>query len=178
MEEYVRDYAMYASVFGLFSMSWFGWAQEKPRESWRAGLGIAAGAALLVCLAGVYLSITNWDAPSALNETSAFRAYLIAFYAELALAGIGSWLLYRAKRPSFVAPWITLVVGVHFISLKSVFDDAALYLLAALMIAVALAAVPLARKLNVASSAMTGIGCGTILLGFAALGLIRFWMAA
>lgn len=35
VREYVRDYAMYASVFGMFSFIWFGWAQESPKPSWR-----------------------------------------------------------------------------------------------------------------------------------------------
>ena len=75
--EYIRDYAMYASIFGMFSFSWFGWAQENPRAGWRKYIGIASGIALLVCLLGVYLSVTNWNAPSALSEKSNFNSYLI-----------------------------------------------------------------------------------------------------
>ncbi|RKN85946.1 hypothetical protein [Paenibacillus ginsengarvi] len=176
--EYLRDYAMYAAVFGLFSMSWFGWAQEKPRESWRLYLGIASGLALLVCLTGVYLSITNWSAPSALNDDRAFRAYLIAFYTEIVLAGGGSYLLYRAKKKDFTAPWITFIVGLHFISLKSVFEDSGLYVLAALMVAVAAVSVYVARRLGVAPSAITGIGSGASLFVFALLGLLRFFTAS
>jgi len=175
--EFIRDFAMYASVFGLFGMSWFGWAQERPRESWRLPLGIASGVCLIVCLVGVYYSFANWDAPSALNEKGAFGAYLAAFYAEFAIGGIGAYFLIRSKRKDYVAPWIALVVGLHFISLKSVFDDAALYLLAGLLVLVALASPAIARKRQVASSAITGIGAGTVLFGFAVLGLIRFWSA-
>ena len=28
--DFVRDHAMYAAIFGLFSTTWFGWAQENP----------------------------------------------------------------------------------------------------------------------------------------------------
>ena len=80
--EYVRDYTMYAAVFGMFSFVWFGWAQEKPRASWRIFIGLASAVALLVCLVGVYLSVKNWDAPSALSDGTAFRNYLLTVYIE------------------------------------------------------------------------------------------------
>ncbi|MCU6792555.1 hypothetical protein OB236_10500 [Paenibacillus sp. WQ 127069] len=172
--EYVRDYAMYASVFGMFSFIWFGWAQESPRPSWRLYIGIASGIALLVCLMGVYLSVTNWEAPSVLMEASAFRDYLISFYAEFVLAGAGAFVLIRSKRKAYIAPWIAFIVGIHFISMKYVFDDPSLWILAALMVAVSIVAVFVSPKLQVANSAITGIGAGTVLFGYALLGLIRF----
>ncbi|SDX04940.1 hypothetical protein [Paenibacillus sp. CF384] len=172
--DYIRDYAMYASVFGMFSFAWFGWAQENPRAGWRIYLGIASGIALIVCLTGVYLSVRNWDAPSALNEVSAFRNYLISFYGEFVLAGVGAYVLIRSKRKAYVAPWIAFIVGIHFISLKNVFDDPSLWLLAALMVIVSIVAVIVAPRLQVANSAITGIGAGTVLFAFALLGLIRF----
>ncbi|MCR8643774.1 hypothetical protein NV379_14050 [Paenibacillus sp. N1-5-1-14] len=174
--DYIRDYVMYASVFGMFSFSWFGWAQENPRASWRKYIGIASGIALLVCLYGVYLSVTNWHAPSALNDTAAFKSYLISVYAEFAIGGIGAIVLLRKKKQQFVAPWIAFIVGIHFIGLKSVFDDASLYLLAGLLVAVSVIALLTSRKLKVGYSAITGIGAGTVLFGFALLGLIRYWM--
>jgi hypothetical protein len=111
-----------ASVFGMFSFIWFGWAQESPKPSWRLYIGIASGIALLVCLMGVYLSVTNWDAPSVLMETSAFRDYLISFYAEFVLAGAGAFVLIRTKRKA----WIAFIISIHFISMKYVFDDPSL----------------------------------------------------
>ncbi|WP_192043439.1 hypothetical protein [Paenibacillus lycopersici] len=175
--EYVRDYAMYAAVFGLFSFVWFGWAQEQPRAGWRKWLGMASGAGLLMCLYGVYLSATHWDAPSALSIDGAYDRYLIFVYAEIVLAGVGAFLLLRKKRAQLVAPWILFIVGVHFIGLKPVFQDAGLYLLAGLLIAVAAASVIVAPRLKVASSAIAGIGAGTVLFGFALLGLARYYAA-
>ncbi|WP_308635835.1 hypothetical protein [Paenibacillus silvisoli] len=173
----VRDFVMYAAVFGLFSFVWFGWAQEKPRSSWRWAIGLATGCALLVCLLGVYLSVTHWDSPSALDRDGAYRNYLITFYAEVVLAGAGSFVLTRMKRKGYIAPWIAFVVGIHFISLVSVFDDPSLWILAALMVAVSIAAVYVSPKLQVAYSAITGIGAGIVLFGFALLGLFRYLAA-
>ncbi|MDR6550043.1 hypothetical protein [Paenibacillus qinlingensis] len=172
--EYIRDYAMYASVFGLFSFVWFGWAQENPRPSWRIYLGISSGIALLVCLLGVYLSVKNWQEPSALNDQAAFRDYLLSFYTEFVVGGAGAFVLIRKKRQAYVAPWIAFIVGIHFISLKSVFKDPSLWILAALMVAVSLVAIIVSPKLKVANSAITGIGAGIVLFAFALLGLIRF----
>ncbi|REK77575.1 hypothetical protein [Paenibacillus paeoniae] len=173
--DYIRDYAMYASIFGMFSFVWFGWAQERPRRGWRPYLGIASGIALLVCLFGVYLSITNWGEASALKESSSFTTYLITVYMEFFLAGLGAFLLIRKKRSDFVAPWIAFIVGIHFIALVGVFDDPSLYVLAALLVAISLISLFLAPKLQVARSAITGVGSGTVLFGFAILGLIRFF---
>ncbi|THF76869.1 hypothetical protein [Cohnella fermenti] len=175
--DYVRDYAMYASVFGLFSMAWFGWAQENPRSSWRIYLGIGASLGLLVCLIGVYLSVTHWDGASALNDSDSFRAYLIAFYAEFAIGAIGSYFWIRRKRHDFVAPWIAFIVGIHFIALKDVFQDSGLYVLSGLLIAASLFSPFIARRMQVASSAITGIAAGSSLFLFAILGLIRFSQA-
>ncbi|MDQ6420598.1 hypothetical protein RB620_14300 [Paenibacillus sp. LHD-117] len=172
--EYIRDYAMYAAVFGMFSFSWFGWAQERPRQEWRLYIGIASALALLICLTGVYLSITNWESASALSDLGSFRDYLITVYIEFFLAGAGAFLLIRKKRSDYVAPWIAFIVGIHFIGLVHVFDDPSLYLLAALLVVVSVIAVFAAPKLQVARSAITGIGSGTVLFGFAILGLVRF----
>ncbi|MEK5438587.1 MULTISPECIES: hypothetical protein [Paenibacillus] len=172
--DYVRDYAMYASIFGMFSFSWFGWAQENPRSSWRKYIGIASGVSLLVCLIGVYLSVTNWDAPSVLNDKTSFDNYLISVYIELLLAGAGASILMKCKYNDYVAPWIAFIVGIHFIDLKSVFNDFSLYLLAALLVAISIVSLFISKKLKVANSAITGIGAGTVLLAFALLGLIRY----
>ncbi|WP_152394496.1 hypothetical protein [Paenibacillus guangzhouensis] len=174
--DYIRDYVMYAAIFGMFSFSWFGWAQERPRASWRLYLGIASGIALLVCLYGVYLSVTHWDAPSALNDKTSYRNYLITVYVEFFLAAAGAFALIRWKRKDYVAPWIAFIVGLHFIGLKPVFNDASLYVLAALLVIVSVISVFLAPKLNVANSAITGIGSGAVLFAFAILGLIRFYL--
>ncbi|MDH6370293.1 hypothetical protein M2444_002073 [Paenibacillus sp. PastF-3] len=175
--DYVRDYAMYASIFGMFSFSWFGWAQENPRSSWRKYIGVASGVSLLICLIGVYLSVTNWDAPSVLNDKTSFDNYLISVYVELFLAGAGASILMKCKYNDYVAPWISFIVGIHFIGLKSVFNDFSLYLLAALLVAISIVSLFISKKLKVANSAITGIGAGTVLFAFALLGLIRYLLS-
>lgn len=57
---------------------------------------------------------------------------------------------------SWLAPWIAFMVGVHFIGLSSVFADPSLYVL----VAVSILSLFVSPKLQVANSAITGIGSG------------------
>jgi|SRR5690625_768613 len=172
--EYIRDYTMYAAVFGMFSFIWFGWAQEDPRKHWRKYIGVASGIALLVCLIGVYLSMIHWNASTALSEKESLTTYIIVFYAQFIIGGIGAFFLIRKKKRGYVAPWIAFVVGTHFFWLVDVFKDPSLYILAILMIVIAVLSPRISKKLDVANSAVTGIGSGMALFCFAVLGLIRY----
>lgn len=177
VKEYIRDYTMYAAVFGFFSAVWFGWAQEKPREKWRIYLRIATVVAVVVSLLGFYLSGTHWNAASMLNEGTNFKTYLIIFYGEMAIGGAGAVGLFLLKRQQYISAWIALIVGIHFIALESVFADSSLYVLAAFLILIALGSPFAAGKLKVAISAVTGIASGLTLLVYALSGLVRFVLA-
>ncbi|UOQ83546.1 hypothetical protein [Gracilibacillus salinarum] len=134
--------------------------------------------AMLVCLIGVYLSVTHWDAASTLSEKDTFTTYLIVFYTEIIIAGLGAFLLIRIKKKDYVAPWIAFIVGTHFFWLVDIFKDPSLYMLAILIIAITVISPWLSKKWGVANSAITGIGSGTVLFCFAILGLIRYLLAS
>src|SRR5699024_4837513 len=125
--EYIRDYTMYTAIFGMFSFVWFGWAQENPKKSWRKYIGIASVISLLVCLLGVYLSVKHWNAATTLTEKNTFTNYLIVFYTEFIIAGLGAVLFIRKKRKDLVASWIAFIVGTHFFFLVNIFQDSSLY---------------------------------------------------
>lgn len=82
MEEYIRDYAMAVAIYGMFSVVWFGWAQENPPKAWRKYLGIVSGLGVIICAAGIYLSINNWETSSVLDEPGAMNYYLIFVFIE------------------------------------------------------------------------------------------------
>ena len=176
--DYIRDFTMYTAIFGIMSFAWFGWAQEAPKKSWRAYIGIASGIALIVGLAGVYLSVANWDAASALRNNDSLTTYIIVFWLEMIVGAVGIIVIFCMKKREYAAPWIALIVGIHFIFLAEVFEDAALYILAVLMTAAALISPWIARKIEVAYSAVTGISSGILLFMFAVLGLVRFLLAS
>lgn len=176
MMEYIRDYVMTAAIFGFFGISWFGWAQENPPKSWRIPLGIGAGLSLVIGMIGVYFSIQNWHESTALSSNGAYSSYITFVIIEFVLAAIGAIVLILRKKQSYIAPWICFVVGVHFIWLEKIFQDPSLYILAILFIAVSLLSVFLSKKKNIANSALTGVGAGSVLLIFAIYGLIRYFM--
>lgn len=62
----------------------------------------------------MYLSITNWDASTALSDRNVFKLYLITFYTEFGIASLGAFVLIKIKKKDFVAPWIALIVGAIF----------------------------------------------------------------
>ncbi|SHF03831.1 hypothetical protein SAMN05444392_106179 [Seinonella peptonophila] len=165
---------MYTAIFGMFSFCWFGWAQENPRKNWRLYIGLASGIAFIISAIGIYLSVKNWHGRTVLSDPSVYKYYLVVVLIEFLLAAIGAFVLIKYKKNNYVAPWIALIVGVHFFWLKNIFKDSSLYILAILVIGVAIISIWLSKKLNTANSAITGIGVGFVLFCFAILGLIRF----
>ncbi len=131
---------------------------------------------MIVGLIGVYFSIQHWHASTALTDTNSFSSYLTFVNLEVILCAVGAIILTRYKKQSYIAPWICLIVGIHFIPLKSVFQDSSLYLLAALLTVVSLLSIVLSKKLAISKSALTGLGAGIVLFSFAISGLIRFFM--
>lgn len=82
---------------------------------------------------------------------------------ELAAAGIGAAVLARRDRSEFVAVWVAVVVGIHFIPLAWLLDYPLLHTVGIAVVAVAVAGVPVARSRRIAPSAVTGIATGTVL---------------
>jgi hypothetical protein len=171
--EHVRDYAMYAAVFGIFGFSWFGWAQEDPPESWRIPLGIASAACFLIACAGGWLAFFHWRDASALSAPGAYERFGVVVGIEVFAAAAGALvLIFAVHKPEFVAAWVAFIVGVHFVPLSSIFQDRALLALAALVVLSSLASVVFARKLGVSTVTLTGVTTGVSLLIFAVRGLV------
>lgn len=174
---YLRDYIMSAAIFGFFSFVWFGWAQaDIVTVKSHVLLGICGGIAVLLSILGGYLSYRDYQTlPSALNESTSFRWYLIIFVAEFLLALIGALLLLKFHHDEAMITWISFIVGSHFIALQFVFRDPSLYLLAALMIIISLLAIIITPKFNIPQSSFVGISDGVLLLAFSGFNFIRFF---
>ena len=98
-------------------------------------------------------------------------------WVQLAIILIGIILLFRMKRADLVAPFIAFIVGIHFFWLVDVFNDPSLYVLGILIAIIAVLSLPIAKRLEVANSAIIGIGVGSILLLFSLFALVRFLLA-
>ncbi|GAA2384299.1 hypothetical protein Cme02nite_66480 [Catellatospora methionotrophica] len=169
---HVRDAAMTALIFGFFASAWFGWAQEAPPVAWKKRLGIAGGVSIAVSLAGGILAWQHWSDGSALSEPGAMRRYGIIVGIECVAAAAGALVLGLRGKRELIAPWICLVVGVHFIPLAGPLQSPILFPLAVAMTLVAAGATPLARKRDIPPSATTGVGAGVSLLTCAIAALI------
>ncbi|MFD0896494.1 DUF4175 domain-containing protein [Loigolactobacillus binensis] len=167
----LRDHLMSAAIFGLFSFVWFGWAQETLPDQWRWPVAIASVIGALLAAFSGYLSYQHWHSATALTAQTNYRWYLIFVLGEFILAGGGAAILLKTQQSIYVAPWISLVVGSHFIALQFIFHDPSLYWLAALMIIVSLLGLfwPTPAK-----SALVGVNNGIILLAFSLFNLGRF----
>jgi hypothetical protein len=162
---------MVGAIFGFFAAAWFGWAQEDPPSRWKPWLIAGSVGGLLVAVAGGITAWRNWSTGSAFDaDTSPVFGVIVAI--EVLLAGGGAFLLSRGGRKELVAPWVALVVGLHFFPMAPLLGIPLLYVVGALVSIAALISVPLARSRAITVSAVTEALCGSVLLAAAILALL------
>ena len=176
-QDFIRDYLVTAAVFGMFSFSWFGWAQDKPPKSWVLPLGIASALGFIIAGIGGYLASQNWDAASTLNSDSDYRTFGIVVAVEILSMIIGSVVLRLKRLQHFIPTWISFVVAVHFLPLVFIFQDVWFYLLTVLTLGASLLPLRLSKKLNISLATLTGVFMGSVILLFAIRGLIQYVLA-
>ena len=168
--EFTRDAAATAAVFGFFAASWFGWAQENPPASWRNWLIAGALLSLLIAVVGGVFTRQHWSTGTAFSAQTG-RTFGLIVGIEFAIAGIGAGLLSWWGRSDLIAPWVALVVGLHFVPLAPLLHYPLLYGISALVSVVALVTIPLAHAQMLTVSALTGVATGSILLAAALFSL-------
>jgi hypothetical protein len=95
------------------------------------------------------------------------RAFGVVVGVEVAVAGLGAWVLARRQRSDLIPAWVALVVGVHLFPLAWLLRYPFIGVVAGLVTLAAVVAVPLARSRALAVSAVTGLATGTVLLAAA-----------
>lgn len=168
----VRDLFAVAAVFGVFGFAWAGWGQEAPPARWRLPLGVCAVLSLLVGVAGGVLTGTHWSAATALDGPGAGRFFGFVVALELVLAIGGALVLVVRGRRELIAPWISIVVGVHFVPLVVLFANLTLLLPTVALVASAALAVRAHRRRRLTPSAVTAVVNGPVLLLTAAVNLV------
>ncbi|WP_320065126.1 hypothetical protein [Micromonospora sp. RTGN7] len=171
LAEHVRDASATAVIFGFFASSWFGWAQEAPPRSWRPVLVVGSVLSLLTAVAAGVLTWRRWSDPTAFDADTS-RTFGLIVGIEFAVAALGAGLLALRRRRELIPVWVALVVGVHLFPVAALLDYPLIHVVAALVTAVALAAVPVARARAVPVSAAVGIGAGGVLLAAAVASLV------
>ena len=168
--EFARDAAGAATVFAFFAATWFGWAQEKPPVAWKTPLTSAAVCSLVLAIVGAILLWQLWSTSTALTP-QARRDFGAIAGIEVASAGIGAVILNVLRKPEFVAPWIALIVGVHFFPLANLFRFPWFFVVAGLVTACALVAILIARSKGLEISAVTEVAVGISLIAGALFSL-------
>jgi hypothetical protein len=164
--EFLRDAAATAAIFGFFAAAWFGWAQDEPPETWRGALIAGSVLALLTAVVGGVLTWRHWSDGTVFDADTS-RTFGVVVGVEVALAGLGAWLLARRRRSDLIPAWVALVVGVHLFPLAWLLHYPLIGVVAGLVTVAAIVAVPLARSRSLAVSAVTGLATGTVLLAAA-----------
>lgn len=174
--DYIRDYAMYAAIFGSFAFAWFGWAQENPPARLRPYLAAGSVVGAAIALSGGLLAASHWDSATTLMSDDMYLAFGMIVLAEIVACLIGSLLLIRLGYRKLIASWIAFVVGAHFVPSAIMFIDPWLYLLSVLIAGIA-AISPFTEKIRVPlhSNTFVCVATGIVLLSFAIRGLVLFF---
>lgn len=165
--EFVRDAAATCAIFGFFAMVWFGWAHEAPPARLRRPLAVGLAGSVVAMVLGGILTWRYWSDGTVFDGQTSPR-YGIIVGIEFAVAAAGALLLTRRARQELIPAWIAIVVGLHLLPLAVVLSYPVLAVVAVLVTAGGLAALPLARRLQMAVSAVTGVASGSVLLAAAA----------
>lgn len=167
-----RDLSVSALILGFAAMMWFVWGQAQPPPGWSLPLTIGIFAAIAVeGLAGSMVARFRRSA-TAMRDQQVSRRYGITVGAEVAAIALGALALGLAGRPADTAPWILLVVGVHFVPLGRLFGSVDLLWSGLALCAVAIAAAVTGAVSAVAPSAVTG-GFGGLVLVVTAVTTLR-----
>ncbi len=163
---------MSALILGFAAMMWFGWGQAQPPPGWTLPLTVGLFAAIAVeGFAGSMVARFRGTA-TAMQDERVSRRYGITVGVEVAAIALGAVGLGLAGQPAYTAPWILLVVGVHFVPLGRLFDSVDLLWSGLVLCAVAVAAAVTGAVSAVAPSAVTG-GFGGLVLVVTAVTSLR-----
>src|SRR5262245_37843045 len=155
-------------IEAFFALAWFSWGQERPPGWESIVLTVGAILAVLVMVGGVVMARRARHEPSPLAAPGAGRRYGIIVGTEFASIGAGAAILGATGQAEFIAAWVCLVVGVHFVPLDRVFPGIGLVALGAAVVCVAVAAFIVGATTSTLPSTVTGLGAGACLLAHAA----------
>jgi hypothetical protein len=168
-----RDLSVSALILGFAAMMWFVWGQAQPPPGWGVPLTIGIFAAIAVEGFAGRIAARFRRSATAMDAPRVRRRYGITVGAEVAAIALGAVGLGLAGRPADTAPWILLVVGVHFLPLGRLFGSVDLLWAGLVLCAVAIAAALTGAVSAVAPSAVTGGFGGLVLVVAAVMSLGR-----
>ena len=161
------DLSITALILGVAAMMWFGWGQAQPPSGWGIPLIIGTFVAVAVAVFAGKDVVRFRRSATAMRDRRVRRGYWITVGGETAASVLGAAALALTGRSAFTAPWILLVVGVHFLPLGRLFGAADLLWAGLLLSVVAIAGAVTGAVSAVAPSAVTGAFGGLVLVATA-----------
>lgn len=126
---------------------------------------------MVTAVVGGLLMWRLWSETTAFDEDTS-KAFGVVVGVEFGVAAIGAAILAVRRRADLTPPWIGLVVGLHLFPVALLLEYPLLHAVAIGVTAAAVAAVPAARRRNIAVSAATGLPTGAVLLAGALVSLV------
>lgn len=168
-----KDLAVTALILGIAAAMWFGWGQAEPPSGWSLPLNIGTFAAIAVAVGAGGIVARFHHGATAMTDQRVRRGYGITVGVEIAACGLGAAGLGLAGHSAYIAPWILLVVGVHFVPLGRLFRSVDLVWAGFALSAAAIAGAVTGMVSGVAPSAVTGAFGGLVCIACAAVCLRR-----
>ena len=168
-----RDLAVTALILAIAAVMWFGWGQAQPPSGWALPLNIGTFTAIAVAVGAGSVVARFHRGATAMADPRVRRMYGITVGVEVAACGLGAAGLGLAGRSAYIAPWILLVVGVHFVPLGRLFRTFDLVWAAFALSSAVIAAAVTGVVSDVAPSAVTGAFGGLVCIACAAVCLGR-----
>ncbi len=159
-----RDLAATALILGFAAFAWFGWGQAQPPAGWSVPLAIGSAAGVAVAVAAGLTARRLRTGQLAMNDARVRRAYWRVVATEVLLCAAGAVALGVSGQSAYIAPWILLVVGAHFVPLGRLFAIGSLVLSGLVLVVVAVTAAVTGAVSTVAPSFVAGAGGGAVCL--------------
>lgn len=162
-----RDVAATALVLAIASVAWFGWSTADVDGAWAVVATIGMLAGLVVAGLALVRVVRTRGTGSVMADAAARRRYNVVVGLEVVLIFLGVSVLNRLDLIAQLAPWILLVVAVHFLPLARLFRVRALAVCGVVLIVVALAAAVVEAGGVLAGTALAGGAGGAVMLASA-----------
>ncbi|WP_157018199.1 hypothetical protein [Cryptosporangium arvum] len=158
-----RGRGVAAVIEGFFGAMWFGWATSDA-PGWLLPVLIAGSVAgLAVVVLGVVLAKRSPAGSSPMADPAVRKRYNIIVAIEFGLIFAGAAVLGQVAE-DYIAAWIALIVGLHFVPLGRVFAQRLLEVAGWVITAAAIVAGVVALTTDADTSTVAGVGAGTTLV--------------
>ena len=159
-----RDLAASALILSIATLLWFGWAQAQPPAGWSVPLTVGSVAGVAVAVAAGLTARRLRTGGLAMNDARVRRTYWRVVAVEGTLCAAGAVGLGVSGQSAYIASWILLVVGAHFVPLGRLFAIGSLVAAGLVLVVVAVAAAVIGTVSAVAPSFVAGAGGGAVCL--------------